>query len=69
MAKAPYDNAGRFVPRDCPNPLCGAGRLQWNNFYHVWECDGLADPEDDGKELQCCKFVHVDGQPYTGAQP
>lgn len=60
----PRDDKGHFVPMDCPNPLCGAGRLQ-SEAYGIWYCDGLADPNDNSKELEECRFCHIDGQPYS----
>lgn len=57
----PYDENGRFVPRDCP--VCGDGKLQYTARL-TWECDGLCDPNDTQKELQTCAFDHIDGQQY-----
>ena len=65
MMPNPRDDKGRFVPLDCPNPLC-SGRLQQDHEFgrEVWTCDGLVDPEDDNKELEACTFAHVPGDPY-----
>lgn len=57
----PYDERGRAVPRDCP--VCITGKLQYE-YFKCWECDGLMDPDDPHKELQCCTFNHFDGEPY-----
>lgn len=62
----PFDNKGRFVPRECQHPDCGGGRLQHQGDGY-WTCDGLLDP-GDGRELEACWLSHIDGKPYeTGA--
>ena len=63
----PYDDRGRFVPLDCPNPACGSGRLVYEG-HGVWECDGLVDPGSTDKELEVCTFDHFDGEPYRGGR-
>lgn len=62
--KRPYDNHGQFVPLECPRAQCGAGHLV-HEGDGVWACDGLADPENDDKELECCSHMHIDGKPYA----
>lgn len=57
---APRDASGRFVPKECP--VCG-GTLEYEG-HGVWACDGLVDPEDPSKELECCPFDHFDGEIY-----
>lgn len=63
--RLPYDNRGRFVPLECKNPACGYGKLQLEDPQHgIWECDGLADPGRDDKELEVCTYSHFDGDPW-----
>lgn len=59
----PRDDRGRFIPLDCPDPLCGAGRLVAVR-PGVWQCDGLVDPGTPIQELDICPFEHVDGGRY-----
>lgn len=59
MKTGPRDDKGRFIPRECPH--CGCGKLEYEG-HGVWACDGLVDPEDDRKELECCPFDHFDGE-------
>ena len=63
--KQPYDEQGRKVSRDCPNPDC-CGTLQ-DIGNAIWECDGLVDPNDPNKELEACAFTHQDGEPYNAS--
>lgn len=72
----PRNDRGRFVPLDCPDPNCGAGRLVYEPEHYalggtvpVWRCDGLVDPCDTSKELQACEFTHIDGNPYPAKSP
>lgn len=64
MQMRPRDHNGRFVPIDCPNPACGYGTLQYEG-HGIWQCDGLADPGSVDKDLECCPFTHIDGEPYS----
>lgn len=58
----PYDDRGRFVPLKCRNPACD-GKLVYMG-HRSWECDGLIDPGDPNKELECCSgWDHIDGDP------
>ena len=63
--KQPYDENGRKVTRNCPNPDC-SGTLQYVG-NGTWECDGLVDPNDPDKELDACAFSHQDGDPYNAS--
>jgi hypothetical protein len=67
----PRDNKGHFVPLDCLDANCSAGRLVYEPkrypgqpIVHVWRCDGLLDPNDPSKELEACPFSHIDGESY-----
>lgn len=66
----PRDDKGHFVPLDCPNPFCSAGKLVYEPHTYtyaaggIWRCDGLVDPDDSNKELEACTFSHCDGDPY-----
>jgi len=68
--KRPRDDKGHFVPLDCPDPNCSAGRLVYEPSHShfgmtpIWRCDGLVDPGDPSKELEACGFSHIDGDPY-----
>jgi len=68
MPQQPYDEKGRKVSRECPNPDC-CGTLQFEEDrltgYKVWRCDGLVDPNNPNIELQPCWFSHNDGEPYN----
>lgn len=59
MTDHPRDDKGYFVSRDCR--ICGYGKLQPEG-NGVWRCDGLVDPEDDGKPLVECPGLHIDGE-------
>ena len=59
----PYDDQGRFVPLACRNPEC-TGTLVYQG-HGSWECDGLVDPNDPSKELECYSgWDHQDGEYY-----
>lgn len=62
--KAPKDEKGRFISRDCG--CCGYGTLQ-HEGNGVWRCDGLADPEHDDMPLIECPQLHIDGEPFVPA--
>jgi hypothetical protein len=61
--KSPRDDKGRFVSRECPRLNCGGGQLQYEGDG-IWSCDGLAAPERDDQELECCDYSHIDGDPH-----
>lgn len=61
--KHPRDARGHFVPLDCPNAACSAGRLMYEG-NGWWTCDGLADPGDPRLEVDCCPMTHMDGTAY-----
>jgi hypothetical protein len=58
---------GRFISADCPD--CGYGTLQPEG--RDWRCNGLADPEDERKELIECERSIIDGvlYPHYGITP
>jgi len=59
----PYDDRGRFVPLRCRNPDCIGTLVHESDGW--WECNGLVDPGDPSKELECCSgFDHFDGDLY-----
>lgn len=61
----PFDDKGRFVPLACRNPDCSYGTLRLEDPAHgIWECDGLADPNDPSKELEVCTYSHFNGDPW-----
>ena len=71
MSAKPYDERGRFIPLVCPRLECGGGTLRQNDphFPHLWECDGLADPNDDRLPLELCWFHHWSGKPKIKLLP
>lgn len=66
MILRPYDDHGRFVLLKCRNPECVGRLVHMGDGW--WECDGLVDPDDPSKELECCcGFDHYNGDPYTAS--
>lgn len=57
---APRDDKGRFFSRNCPDPNCGCGQLQYEGDGW-WRCDGLVDPARTDQELEACTYAHCDG--------
>jgi hypothetical protein len=64
IRRSPRDAAGRIIKRG-PCDVCGYGNLQYEG-NGIWQCDGLADPENDREELIQCPRYHFDGEaPYN----
>ena len=58
--RAPRDERGRFVPRQCPDADCDGELVP--DRPGMWICNGLLGRGED--ELQACPRCHWDGDRY-----
>lgn len=51
----PQDGRGRFVSSECPK--CGGNlKLEGNEPFLEWRCDGLVDPGMSHQPLKACSY-------------